>query len=102
MKYRPHKGTLEKSMKHVVEVPGFKGLVGYLIRDFQEWGYVLTPEDVKLQPYGKDLRIGWEKVFLVAIRNKRHKECERYYFGSTQGPDYFGAIGYCSGDYDDA
>jgi hypothetical protein len=94
MKYRPHRRFLDESMAEVVDVDGRASLVEHLAADLRKWGVDLTDSDVRVSPYGRDDRIGWD-TYIVTIRNKQLSGGS-WFFGAM-GPEYFGAIGFTDG-----
>jgi hypothetical protein len=91
MKYRPHRELLADSMAEIIEVGDRAGLIAYLARDLAPWGYRVSDEDVRIEPYCYDKRIDWD-THIVLLRNKEVAP-DHWFFGSAK-PDYFGAIGF--------
>jgi hypothetical protein len=78
--YRPHRGSLDDSMREVVEVNDFPQLVRHLRRGVESWypkDELPTEENTRLEPYGFDKRINWE-TYLVTVDAKA--------WGYTNGP----------------
>ncbi len=74
MKYRPQRGSLEKSMETVVEFSGSKvDLLKILRREHKD----IISDDITVKPYTYDARIGWD-THLVTIKNNA--------IGFTNGP----------------
>ncbi len=93
MKYRPHRGLLEDSMREVSDLHDRAELVRLLAKDMAKWGYKIEDADVRIEPYGGvDERTGWQ-THIVTMRNKLD-DTGRWYFGEQLGPDYFGAVGF--------
>lgn len=92
MKYRPHKRLLADAMAEVIELLDRAALVDHLAKNLAHWGMTLENDDVKISPYGRDDRIGWD-THIVTIRNKQLSS-GNWYFGGTMGPDFFGVIGF--------
>lgn len=69
MKYRPHKGGLEESMKELVEVNSLQELTDVLNK-YTNPGIVIKPSQVIIQKYGwgSDDRIGWKEVYSVSVQ----------------------------------
>lgn len=59
MLYRDHRGSLEDSMKTVVQLPAT--LTALAVHIGKELGYKIYPADIDVRPYfGYDERIGWD------------------------------------------
>ena len=58
--FREHRGCLDESMKTLVMVKDFDGLVAHLHTLLDPYNFKFTSEDVNVQPYGADDRIGWD------------------------------------------
>lgn len=71
MKFRPQRGGLDAAMKEVVDVEGLTGLAAHL--KTLGWKF----ENVTVEPYGFDKRIGWD-THLVCVDGKP--------VGYTDGP----------------
>lgn len=66
MKFRPHRGGLDASMREVVEVDGRAGLIEHLRKTHPEFGPAFDADKVTIEPYaGDDDRIGWKDVHIV-------------------------------------
>lgn len=66
MLFREHKGSLDKSMKTVVELKDIDELVKYISDMLQPFGMSVTPDSLHTQPYGYDNRIDWE-TYIVTL-----------------------------------
>lgn len=70
--YRPHRGSLSKSMARVVEVNDLPQLVRHMRREVESWypeDELPTLENTKLERYCFDDRIGWE-TYLVTVKGQ--------------------------------
>lgn len=68
MKIRPAGGmSLAESMERVARVSDRAALVAYLAEHYAFWGP--TQENVSIEPYGFDDRIGWD-THLVCVDGK--------------------------------
>lgn len=65
--YRDHRGSLDGSLKTLREVLSFAELFEYLRDDLAHFGYTLTPDNLIIEPYIPDDRIGWTRQFLVRV-----------------------------------
>lgn len=80
MLYREHKGTLADSMATVKEVRDFAHLLEVIRESRSHWPTLdgtVTPETVKVEPYGRDDRIGWD-THMVTVNGQAE--------GFTDGP----------------
>ena len=70
MKFRLHRGSLEESMQHIVELGSMPELVGYLNLSLdQRWmRQPIAAADIEIEYYCFDYRINW-KTFIVSVRN---------------------------------
>jgi hypothetical protein len=59
MKVREHRGNLADSMRTVREVSGREELLAFIRATLAPFGALVEPEHVKVEPYGRDERIGW-------------------------------------------
>ena len=78
--YRPHRGSLDDSMREMVEVNDFSQLVRHMRREVESWYPKIempTEENTKLEPYAFDSRIGWNTYLVVVNGNA---------WGYTNGP----------------
>ncbi len=66
MKFREHRGMLDDSMKTVVEVADREALVSLLQSRLRD-GVTFKDEDLKIEPYVYDKRIGWD-TYIVTIK----------------------------------
>jgi hypothetical protein len=96
IRYRPHCGSFDESMKRQRRFKNRAELVAYLAEDLRPWGYVLRDDDVKVVKYIDDLRFGGN-THLVTIRNQEIN-VRRWFFDAEV--DYYGAIGYTDGPCD--
>lgn len=69
MKVRPAGSfhSLDDAMEQVVEIPDRQALLAYLAERFDFWSP--TEENVTIEPYGHDERIGWN-THLICIDGK--------------------------------
>lgn len=66
MKYRPHRGSLDASMKEAVEVDGFAGLLAHLEKTHSAYAPPFDASKIRIKPYsGADKRIGWASTCIV-------------------------------------
>jgi hypothetical protein len=80
MKFRPHRGGLDASMREMVDVDGRAGLIEHLRNTHPEFGLPFDADKVTLEPYGgNDGRIGWKDVHIVLAEG-------------------WGPVGFCEGD----
>jgi hypothetical protein len=80
MKYRPHRELLEDSMREVAEIKDFDELVRHMRNEVQDWyppEELPTPDNVKVEPYIFDDRIGWD-TYIVTVNGNA--------WGFTNGP----------------
>jgi hypothetical protein len=78
--YRPHRGSLNDSLREVVEVNDFPQLVRHMRREVESWypeDELPTEANTKLEPYCYDPRIGWD-TYLVTVNGSA--------WGYTNGP----------------
>lgn len=68
MKFRMHRGTLEDSMEHVVELDSRPELVAYLNRELDSMRGPIADSDVEISYYCFDYRINW-RTYLVGVRD---------------------------------
>lgn len=79
MKYRPHKGSLDESMKYAVDVEGRAGLIAHLRKELDGWQVDIDDDKVRVQPYVMhDAFAGWKDVHIVTL-------------------DGYGVLGFCEG-----
>lgn len=66
MKIRPAMSglTIDEAMSRVVEVTSRRGLIEYLMKNFDFWNP--TDANVTVTPYGRDHRNGWD-THLICI-----------------------------------
>jgi len=59
--FRPHRGTLEESMKAVVEIKNKQDLVIKIIDDLSDFKHdlLINTDTVIIKPYTRDNRIDW-------------------------------------------
>jgi hypothetical protein len=70
MKIRIHKGSLSDSMNTAAEIePTREAVVQYLRDQWGGLGYGVYPEDITVEPYCYDQRIGWN-IFIVLLNGK--------------------------------
>ena len=63
VKYRPHRGSLDKAMAEVVEVADLAALVAHMRKSVETWypfDQLPTVENTKVEPYAYDERIHWD------------------------------------------
>lgn len=65
-KVREHRGSLADAMETVFEVQDFAGLVDHMRKTLEPYGKLVKPEDVKVEYYTRDDRIGWD-TYIVSI-----------------------------------
>ncbi len=82
-------------MAEVVDFADRAALIKILAQGMSEVGYDLHDDDVSVEPYARDERIGWN-THIVCIRNKKLKSGV-WYFGKAMGPNYYGAHGWTDG-----
>ncbi|ADO59641.2 hypothetical protein [Paenibacillus polymyxa] len=88
--YRPHKGSLEESMKQAKEFLSMREMKEYIVKD---WNNLFDIEDIVIKEDAHlDDRIGWNDVRLVTIKRLGEQDNMELY-GCPQ------AIGYCATDY---
>lgn len=66
MKIRIQKGGLTESMATVTEIEPTREAIAQYLRD--QWGglgYGVYPEDIKVEPYWFDQRIGWNSCIVL-------------------------------------
>jgi len=68
IKYRDHRGSLAESMATVQEFEKREGLIKYLKYDMKGFSVPFKAEDLKIEKYMFDERIGWD-TFIVTIEN---------------------------------
>lgn len=93
--YRPHRGLLCDSMKEATTLTGRGDLITIINNSLGQWGMSVTDNDVHVEPYCQDDRIGWS-TYIVTIRNVASADGHRY-FGAHMEPEYFGAFGFTDG-----
>jgi hypothetical protein len=81
--YRPHRGSLDDSMREVIEVNDFPQLVRHLRRGVERWyppDKLPTEENTTIERYGDgpDPRIGWDETWIVLVNGNA--------WGFTNGP----------------
>ena len=78
--YRPHRGSLDAAMAEIATVDGLPSLVQHM-RDtcpsFYPEDERPTLDNVKIEPYGFDARIGWD-THIVTVKGNA--------WGFTNGP----------------
>lgn len=68
MRFRMHRGSLDESMKTVIDVDGFNGLAAHIREKFIDFGPTFDDSQLKIKAYGgDDARIGWRDVHIVTI-----------------------------------
>lgn len=69
MRYRPHKRSLEESMKTVATFKNLAALIFYMREvELKPYGFHFNDSQVRIAPYyGDDDRIGWKDVHIVTI-----------------------------------
>lgn len=65
-KVREHRGSLADAMETVFEVQDFAGLVDHMKQTLEPYGQMVKAEDVKVEHYTFDDRIGWD-TYIVSI-----------------------------------
>lgn len=78
VKFREHRALLAESMATVVEVVDLKDLLERINKDLGRCGAAITEEQLKIEPYGYDNRIGWNTHIVTAAGYG--------VFGFTDGP----------------
>jgi hypothetical protein len=79
VRYRPHKGSLDESLKYMVDVDGRAGLIAHLRKELDGWQVDVHDDAVRVFPYVRfDHISGWRDVHVVTI-------------------DDHGIIGFCEG-----
>ena len=70
MKFREHRGSLDDSMKTLVEVKDREELMAHLVRILEPWPTAppVTAETVKIEPYIYDYRLGWDS-YIVTLKD---------------------------------
>lgn len=66
MKVREHRGGLAESMETVREVKDRAELLGIIQESLRPFGRFVKPEQLRVEPYGYDGRIGWD-THLISI-----------------------------------
>lgn len=80
IKYRPHRHSLEDSMREMREVDSFAELVRCMRSEVQSWyppDQLPTEDNTAVKPYGRDDRIGWD-TYIVTVNG--------HAWGFTDGP----------------
>lgn len=67
MKVREHRGSLADSMRTVREVAGREELFKLIRETLAPFGELVEPEQIKIEPYGRDERIGWD-TYLISVQ----------------------------------
>lgn len=68
MRFRMHRGSLDESMKTVVNVDGRAGLAAHIREKFSDLGPIFEDHQLTIDPYsGDDDRICWKDVHIVTI-----------------------------------
>lgn len=78
--YRPHRGTLDRSMREVIDVNDLPQLVRHMRRGVERWypeNELPTLANTAIEPYGFDARIGW-LTYIVLVKGQA--------WGFTDGP----------------
>jgi hypothetical protein len=79
MKLREHRGSLEDSMATVIDIPATKtALVKEIATKLSKFYVDVVPEDVAVEPYAFDARIGWDSHIVTVKGNG--------VYGFTDGP----------------
>jgi len=67
MKVREHRGGLAEAMGTMVEIePTMSALLQSMRESFKGWPINVTEENVHVEPYGFDDRIGWD-TYIITI-----------------------------------
>jgi len=64
MKFRPHRGTLAESMAECVDLEPTAQAIADHYNAISKIGPRVLVETIRVEPYGKDDRIGWD-TYLV-------------------------------------
>lgn len=110
--YRPHRGSLESSMRESKEFKSIKDMLNDICTDHNScvnW-FQITPDEIYISQYiHGDERVGWKNCFACCFeRPSKIKNIEGYkkYFGCTDKDDWMvkdypiGFIGMFSTNYD--
>lgn len=66
--YRPHRGSIDKSLKEVCVVRDLDSIKTHIIEEFSKYGVTLTPDDITFsEETHNDKRIGWEATRYVCV-----------------------------------
>lgn len=70
MKFREHRRLLDESMETVVELADYNALLDHLRKSAAHWPThpPVTAETVRIEPYGRDERIGWD-THIVTLKD---------------------------------
>ena len=70
IKYRPHRGTLDKSMKEYREFDTVDDMKEFIADDWNsKWGHLIDEEDIVIgESLGSDERIGWKSTRYVCTK----------------------------------
>jgi hypothetical protein len=70
MKFREHKGSLDVSMRTLIEFDSKRALVTHIQNLLAPYRVTVSPDDIKASLYGSsgDARIGWEKTYIVTVK----------------------------------
>ena len=82
--YRPHKGGLQESMGFAKEFNSVKAMLQYIVKDNND---AFDIEELHIQYYGHDNRIGWDTFIITTERY-----FDRDYMKEYNCPQ---AIGFC-------
>lgn len=89
--HRPHRSTLDASMKEMREFESLYECLETLIAEHNgKYPFQLTMGDIVIAPYGHDERVGWHDMFLIccvpynAVNDKEGYEI--YYGGKYDHP----------------
>lgn len=83
MKYRDHKGSLEKSMKTAIEVNSSEEIISHLNKLYNDFGAFIA--EIKFEHVGFDSRTGWDTYYVL------HRfEGETSFHVSGMSDSYFG------------
>lgn len=67
MKFREHRGGLAESMETTIELEDRAALIAHCRALLDQWYFSFRDEDLSVEPYGRDERIGWD-THIVTIK----------------------------------
>jgi hypothetical protein len=67
MKFREHRGGLDESLRTCVEIADRPALVMYIRELLSRYYFVFQPDQLHVEPYANDARIGWPNTHVVTI-----------------------------------